>query len=188
MHLRAFTVSPQTPLSDHCNITLYLKPTQNKGVCRQPSHLLRLQQSYKWTKHSKENYQRAIESQTIKLLLDKFIMNTYPQNKVGINLALKDIADIFHQSASMCNLKKSSKRKPNNTNEKWFDDECKRIRTTVRNLSNKKHRDPDNQELRLQYHEALKVYKQTLKAKKEEHTEQLFQTMEESINTPGIKA
>ncbi len=43
---------------------------------------------------------------------------------------------------------------------------CKRIRTTVRNLSNKKHRDPDNQDLRLQYHEALKVYKQTLKAKK----------------------
>ncbi len=120
---------------------------------------------------------------TIKLLLDKFIINTYPQNKVGINLALKDITDIFHQSASMCNLKKSSKRKPKNTNEKWFDDECKRIRTTVRNLSNKKHRDPDNQELRLQYHEALKVYKQTLKAKKEEHTEQLFQTMEESINT-----
>ncbi len=27
------------------------------------------------------------------------------------------------------------------------------------------------------------MYKQTLKAKKEEHTEQLFQTMEESINT-----
>ncbi len=182
VHLRAFTVSPQTPLSDHCNITLYLKRSQNNEICRQPSHLLRLHKSYKWTKNSKENYQSAIESQTIKLLLDKFIINTYPQNKVGINLALKDITDIFHQSASMCNLKKS-KRKPKNTNEKWFDDECKRIRTTVRNLSNKKHRDPDNQELRLQYHEALKVYKQTLKAKKEEHTEQLFQTMEESINT-----
>ncbi len=60
VHLRAFTVSPQTPLSAHCNITLYLKPAQNKGVCRQPSHLLNLQQSYKWTKHSKENYQSAI--------------------------------------------------------------------------------------------------------------------------------
>ncbi len=93
-------------------------------MCRQPSHLLNLQQSYKWTKHSKENYQSAIESQTIKLLLDKFIINTYPQNKVGINLALKDITDIFYQSASMCNLKKSSKRKPKSTNEKWFDDEC----------------------------------------------------------------
>ncbi len=111
VHLRAFTVSPQTPLSDHCNITLYLKPAQNKRVCRQPSQLLNLQQSYKWSKHSKENYQSAIESQTIKLLLDKFTINTYPQNKVGINLALKDIPDIFHQSASMCNLKKIIKKK-----------------------------------------------------------------------------
>ncbi len=95
--------------------------TLTLGVCRKPSHLLRLQQSYKWTKHSKENYQSAIESQTIKLLLEKFIMNTYPQNKVGINYMV-DITDIFHQSASMCNLKKSSKRNPKNTTEKWFDD------------------------------------------------------------------
>lgn len=187
VHLRAFTVSPQTPLSDHCNITLYLRRTHSNESHRQPSHLLKLQPPYKWTNNSTENYQNAIESQTIKLLLEKFILNTYSQNKLGINLALSDITKIFHQSASMCNLKnKSSKRKPKNTKEMWFDSECKNIRTTVRNLSNQKHRDPDNEELRHQYHEALRLYKQTLRVKKEEHTEQLFQAMEESINTSNF--
>ncbi|XDV25394.1 hypothetical protein PO909_029316, partial [Leuciscus waleckii] len=61
VHLRAFTVSPQTPLSDHCKMTLYLKQTQTNESGRQPSQLLRLQQPYNWTKNSTENYQINIE-------------------------------------------------------------------------------------------------------------------------------
>lgn len=113
-------------------------------------------------------------------------MNTYPPNKAGINLALNDINNIFNQLAFMCNLKKSSKKKPKNNNEKWFDKECKTIRTTLRELSNKKHRDPDNQELRHQYQEALKQYKQTIRSKKAQLTEQLFNAMEESINNSNF--
>jgi hypothetical protein len=54
-------------------------------------------------------------------------------------------------------------------NDKWFDEEWKNLRTKLRNLSNQKHRDPENLSLRLQYGESLKQYRNTLWKKEEQH-------------------
>lgn len=50
-------------------------------------------------------------------------------------------------------------------------------------MSNQKHRQPDNPELRLQYWETLRVYRKTLRTKKEQHVRHQLQIIEESIDS-----
>ena len=51
-------------------------------------------------------------------------------------------------------------------NKKWFDKECRFRRHELRKLANQKHRNPTNLTIREQYHNALKIYKETLKTKR----------------------
>ena len=70
-----------------------------------------------------------------------------------------------------------------NNNDKWFDEECKNLRKKLRNLSNQKHRDPENLSLRLHYGESLKQYRNTLRKKKEQHVRNQLNVIEESIDS-----
>ena len=77
--------------------------------------------------------------------------------------------------------KLASNHKPKQThNNKWFDNDCKNIRKTLRKLSNQKHRDPDNQNIRLRYYDTLK---HTLRAKKDQHTRTQLSEIEESLES-----
>ena len=84
----------------------------------------------------------------------------------------------------MRNMGKKTKSKSNT--EKWFDRECKDTRKKRELFLNLKHRDPNNQDLHLQYIILISSKIQTLKMKKEQHINHLFNTMEESINTNGF--
>lgn len=84
----------------------------------------------------------------------------------------------------MRNMGKKNKSKSNT--EKWFDRECKDTRKKRELFLNLKHRDPNNQDLHLQYIILISSKIQTLKMKKEQHINHLFNTMEESINTNGF--
>ena len=53
----------------------------------------------------------------------------------------------------------------------------------MRNLSNQKHRDPENLSLRLHYGESLKQYRNTLQKKKEQHVRNQLNVIEESIDS-----
>jgi hypothetical protein len=77
-------------------------------------------------------------------------------------LAVENL-NIFDLSASLSNLKMSSRQpKKMNNNDKWFDEEWKNLRKKLRNLSNQKHKFPENLSLRLNYGESLKQYRNTL--------------------------
>ena len=52
---------------------------------------------------------------------------------------------------------KKSKRKP--ITKKWFDYDCKTLRSSLKKLSNKKHRNPLDTELRKEYHVQNKTFK-----------------------------
>ena len=69
------------------------------------------------------------------------------------------------------------------TDDNWFDADCKIIRKKHRTLSNQKHRDRNNGELRLHYCETLKLYKRTLRSKKAQYNSKQLTLIEESINT-----
>ena len=184
-YLRAFTVSPLTPLSDHSKITLYIRKSPTDPHVAEPSRLNPSKQPYRWTSHSKDDYQRAIGHPTIQMKLDHFLSTLYTiHNKDGLNQAVGDINDIFDKTALLSNLSKPHHHSSNkSTHEKWFDSDCRCLRKTLRKLSNEKHRQPDNHELRLRYCESLKLYRKTLSTKKKQHEQQLLEEIEESIDS-----
>ena len=59
------------------------------------------------------------------------------------------------------------------SNKKWFDKDCRFKRHEVRKLSNQKHRDPLNENLREKYHVALADYKKLLSRKQTDRVLQL---------------
>ena len=77
------------------------------------------------------------------------------------------------KTAEVSELKMSRNKLIKNKDDNWFDTECQNIRKQLRKLSNQKHRDALNPDLRLSYCETLKHYKLTLRTKKALHTQKL---------------
>ena len=184
-HLQAFTVSPLSPLSDHSRITLYIKQDKVEETIQVDTKLHRAEQPYRWGENSKEQYQQAFCNDGVKALINTFITKFYTSNKDGVNLAVKDINIIFDRLAVLANLKKSKiyERKNSISNKKWFDKECKDLRRNLRKLSNQKHRDPNNNELRQKYWETHKEYNYIIRAKKTQHIKHQLNEMEEAIDS-----
>ena len=61
---------------------------------------------------------------------------------------------------------KKSKRKP--ITKKWFAYECKTLRSSLKKLSNKKHHNPLDTEIRKEYHVQNKAFKKLIKHKKQQ--------------------
>jgi hypothetical protein len=59
--LRAFTVSPLTPLSDHSKITAYLHRSTLKQEGLKPNKLQTINKCYRWKESSVETYQNTIK-------------------------------------------------------------------------------------------------------------------------------
>ena len=117
-----------------------------------------------------ETYQKTIRKEQIQPLLDNFLDKMFHCNSEGVNLEVEHLNSIFNLSASLANLNISSRQtKKMNKNDNWFDEECKNLIKKLRDLSNQKHRDPENLSLRLHYDESLKQYRNTLRKKKEQH-------------------
>ncbi len=69
--LRSFTVRELTPLSNHSQITAYLKKTEN-NINTKPSKLYNIRKPYRWAENSAEEYQKALSSsQKIALIIPK---------------------------------------------------------------------------------------------------------------------
>jgi hypothetical protein len=117
-------------------------------------------------------------------------MNTdHPRNDTGITQCLNEFQDILIEAGNKSlKIKKVKKRKKVTTvsNKKWFDKECLLKRHEVRKLANQKHRDPMNENLRIRYHNELKVYKSILKSKKEKfQSEKLVDLENAAQNDPN---
>ncbi len=181
--LRSFTVRELTPLSDHSQITAYLKKTEN-NINTKPSKLYNIRKPYRWAENCAEEYQKALSSQKIQALIDNFLNNTYAHTNEGVNLAVKDINYIFEKSAKIYNLKtKNGQNQILKTDKNWFDQTCQTIRKNLRTLSNQKHNDPNNAEIRHFYCATLKQYKHTLRTKKAQYTQKQLTIIEKSVNT-----
>ena len=74
------------------------------------------------------------------------------------------------------------------SNKKWFDKDCRFKRHEVRKLSNQKHRDPLNENLREpKYHIALAVYKKLLSRKQTEYYNSKITELEKSAENSDKK-
>ena len=78
---------------------------------------------------------------------------------------------ILTETSKLClkiKAKKTYKRIKKSSNKKWFDCECRLKRHELRKVSNEKHRDPLNSEVRERYHKTLNDYKKLLDTKKKQ--------------------
>ena len=66
--LSSFTVKPLTPLSDHSQITLFIKRSDIERIHTEPNKLYNIGNSYRWDQNSTEQYQRAIDTPKIQTL------------------------------------------------------------------------------------------------------------------------
>ena len=109
---------------------------------------------------------QSLETQT---KLNQLINSPTPLSKEGISGFASEFQNIIlHAATKSLRIKKTKDRHKitNVCNKKWFDKECRLKRHSVRKLANQKHRDPLNNEIRNEYHNALRIYKDTLKHKK----------------------
>ena len=73
------------------------------------------------------------------------------------------------------------------SNKKWFDKDCRFKRHEVRKLSNQKHGDPLNENLREKYHIVLADYKQLLSRKQTEYYNSKITELEKSAENSDKK-
>ncbi|KAL6455216.1 hypothetical protein MHYP_G00363500 [Metynnis hypsauchen] len=98
--LSAFTVKALTPLSDHSQITVFIKRTETNSTAHtQPSELYSIRRPYRWAQNSTEEFQKAIRDPNIQTLLDTFLDTTYTHSNEGVNLAVRNINHIFTTTA-----------------------------------------------------------------------------------------
>ena len=64
------------------------------------------------------------------------------------NVSLDDAVNILTATSKTCLKIKTKKSFKASSNKKWFDRECRLKRHELRRVSNQKHRDPFNSELR----------------------------------------
>lgn len=147
--LRAFTVSPLTPLSDHSKTTLYLyRSTRNLEVSQQ-TKLHPIKTCYKQKENTAEIYQNAIRQQQVQVLLNNFLEKAFQHNGEGVNKGVENLNKIDDLSASLSNLKASNRKAKNNKNMTNG-----RLTMNVKILEktlSQKYRDPDNQNTHLHY-------------------------------------
>ena len=85
-----------------------------------------------------------------------------------VNVSLDDAVNILTATGKCASIKtkKSRKRIKATSNKKWFDRECRLKRHELRRVSNQKHRDSFNSDLREKFHKTLTDYKKLLDSKR----------------------
>ena len=97
------------------------------------------------------------------------------RNTEDDNISLENALKILTHTPKLClkiKAKKTYKRIKKSSNKKWCDCECRLKRHELRKLSNEKHREPLNSELRKRYHKTLNDYKKLLETEKREFQKQ----------------
>ncbi len=76
----AFTVSAQTPLSEHSQINIYLRKYARDTDKKQPSELYHLNQSYRWAQNSAEQFIQILNLNESKHAINTFNNSHYQNN------------------------------------------------------------------------------------------------------------
>lgn len=183
--IKAFMVMPQLALSDHCQIKILLD-IEKKPIKPDNTRLIPLQYKYRWNTDSPLRYAECSKTIFIENLFYNFLFTSHTTDRQSINLAVDEVTGIFLQIARLSGVIEERQahtcRKIKHTKEDWFDSECFRAKHILRGLSNRKHRDPANEDIRLEYITALKHYKKLLRLKKTEFMSSKLDQIEDAID------
>ena len=110
----------------------------------------------------------ALNSDEIKQLIHDFELSNF-EHVGDINTIVKKFANILETAAKQ-SLKLVKQNKKSKRHSKiWFDQECSRARKDLNHLSHRTHKNPLDEQTRLEYLSTRSQYKQLLRIKKLQH-------------------
>ena len=143
---------------------------------------MRLPRQFYWENDSFLKFKNTLCTEPIQIL----IRNYLERDDGDVNTSLTDSVNILTATSKLCLKirKKPRKRIKKASNKKWFDGECRLKRHEVRKLSNQKHRDPLNSEIREKFHQTLNEYKNLLDLKKKNFQKEKTKELDEISSNP----
>ena len=164
-------VRQPSPFSDHCQLITCIKIDPSVLTSDEDSlqeELISLPRQFKWSTDSKESFTYALNSDEIKQLIHDFELSNF-EHVGDINTIVKKFANILETAAKQ-SLKLVKQNKKSKRHSKiWFDQECSRARKNLNHLSHRTHKNPLDEQTRLEYLSTRSQYKQLLRIKKLQH-------------------
>lgn len=169
LHLFETFVREPSPFSDHCQLLSWIKidssllnskDTSNEG------EFFNLPRQFKWTEDSKDSFTSALQSDEINKLIHDFEILNFDQ--VGdVNEIVDKFITILETAAKhSLPLVKLNKNSEKRHSQIWFDSDCSNVRKLLSRLSHKTHKNPFDEQTRLEYMSVRRQYKQLLRDKK----------------------
>ena len=93
----------------------------------------------------------------------------YVVENIYIDLATEQFTKILIDTCTRSLKVACPKKKPISNHKLWFDKDCAFLRKNLNMLSNKKHLNPYDANLRHDYHTTRKAFKKLIKCKKSKH-------------------
>ena len=164
-------VRQPSPFSDHYQLITWIKIDSSLLTNDEESsenELLSLPRQFKWSSDSKDSFTSALNSDEITQLIRDFELLNF-EHVGDINIIIEKFAHILETAAkqSLKIVKQNKKSKRNS--QFWFDNECSRARKNLNRLSHRTHKNPLDEQTRLQYLLTRSQYKQLLRTKKLQH-------------------
>jgi len=183
-----FVVEKPSPMSDHSAILAWLNlntslPEGDIQTANSNNKLMRLPRQFSWENDSFSKFKNTLCTEPIQTLIKDFL----ERDSDDVNTSLADTINILTATSKLClkiSIKKSRKRIKKTSSKKWFDRECRLKRHEVRKLSNQKHRDPLNSEIREKFHQTLNEYKNLLDLKKKNFQKEKTKELDEISSNP----
>ena len=188
LNVTNFVVKQPSDLSDHSAIVAWLNlntslPASETQTSTSTNRLISLPRQFCWENDSYLKFRNALRTEPIQILIREFM----ERNTEDVNVSLDDAVNILTATSKIClkiKTKRSRKRIRITSSKKWFDRECQLKRHELRKLSNQKHRDPLNSELREKFHKILNDYKKLLDSKRKEFQKEKTLQLDELAFNP----
>ena len=151
-------------LSDHCQISLGIKSQFKTSdlSCSKNKEPSKLPDKYKWNPESATAFKLALSAPQIQSLINKYINTTF----INSENAVESFNNIIEKTCKLAEIKKHKSKFSNPKNIKsavWFNQNCIKLKQSVRQLGKKLCHDPKNSYLQTAFHAERKKYKKYTK-------------------------
>ncbi|CAG2245087.1 unnamed protein product [Mytilus edulis] len=159
--VKYFKTNDFTYLSDHVQITLYMKCSINIdkeiGLEEKGWHWIK---SYKWSENSKLKLIDALLTENVKNEIIEFEMVNYEENQVGVDEATEKLTKILDNISSLsCKATPKTKRRKKKRKFKqvWSDNVIYETKRQINKIGNKIRNNPNNNSLKQKFFELKKL-------------------------------
>ena len=139
-----------------------------------------------WNKESIQPFQNIMSSPVMENELNKFLSETFSYEVNDVEKANSALTSLMRNCCRVSLKQKNHPRKKSNKglrNKKWFDKECMEARKLLRSVSNKKHHEPNNVNLRIDHKETTKMFNSICHKKRNSFWSKKMHTINDNINT-----